>query len=190
MKKTVVVGICGGSASGKTTFCETLECLLTGFSVKAFHLDNYFRPKNERQKITGLTNGMEYIDDNHPSCLNFDAFHNDWDRALSEELDVVLVEGLFAFWDEKILPQMDLKVYVDCDPDERFMRRIRRNLSYGQELDEITERYVQAVQPRFRELVEPTKWKADVILNGFTSPAVGNELIASWVREQVRKNNE
>ena len=62
---------------------------------------------------------------------------------------------------------LDLKVFVDCDPDERFARRVLRNLSFGQHLGEITSRYVQAVQPRQKEYVEPTKWKADIILNGF-----------------------
>ena len=85
-------------------------------------------------------------------------------------------------------PVLDLKVFVDCDPDERLRRRVTRNLAFGQDLEEIMERYVQAVVPRQREYVEPSKWKADIIVNGFRTvddgPA-GVDIILSWIEKNA-----
>lgn len=75
---------------------------------------------------------------------------------------------------------------LNCDPDERFARRVSRNLSFGQNLEEITGRYVQAVQPQQRVYVEPAKWKADIILNGFMLASTRVEIVAEWVRGQRR----
>lgn len=80
-------------------------------------------------------------------------------QAMTEDWELILVEGVFALWDEQLTPFLDLKLYVYCDSDERLVRRIKRHLKIGQDLTEITERYVQAVQPRHMEYAEPTKWK-------------------------------
>lgn len=123
----------------------------------------------------------EYVDDNHPMALDLDRCYLDVQKAIKTR-DILIVEGLFAFWEERIFSLLDLKVYVDCDADERFARRVKRNLSFGQSLEEITGRYVQAVQPRQRAYVEPAKWKADILLNGFSQVAIGVEIVAEWVR--------
>lgn len=152
IEKTYVIGIAGASASGKSTVSERLKQLLA-----------------------------EYEDDNHPMALDLDRCYLDVQKVI-KTCDILIVEGLFAFWEKRIFSLLDLKVYVDCDADERFARRVKRNLSFGQSLEEITGRYVQAVQPRQRAYVEPAKWKADILLNGFSQVAIGVEIVAEWVR--------
>lgn len=181
MTKTYVIGIAGASASGKSTISEKLKDKLSASRVKLIHMDEYYKEEPLRPTIKGIVNGQEYRDDNHPTALDLDLCHRDIEKAVSEHYDVLVVEGIFALWDETIFAQLDLKIFVDCDSDEKLVRRIKRHLSFGQDFDEITERYVQAVKPRQMEFVESTKWKADIILNGFSDTSLGVALIAAWI---------
>lgn len=145
MNKAYIIGVAGESASGKSTISECLKEKLTDFKVKIIHTDDYYKEEFERLVIVGILDGKQYIDDNLPSALNLDIFYEDIDKARSEEWDIILLEGVFILWDEKILPLLDLKIFVDCDSDERFIRRIKRHISFGQDFEEITQRYIQAV---------------------------------------------
>lgn len=179
--KTFKIGIGGTSASGKSVFSERLrEKLGEFYKVKVIHMDAYYKPEAERPRIRGISDGREYVDDNHPLALEMDKIKKDFRDA--GEWDVVLLEGLFALWEEEIAAELDLKIYVDCDADERLVRRIGRHMSYGQSFEEITKRYVQAVQPRQRELVEPTKYQADIIINGIGNTDRSVEMILAWMR--------
>lgn len=181
MKKAYIVGISGESASGKSTITDCLKEKLTELKVKLIHMDDYYKEELQRPVILGLLDGKQYVDDNHPDCLNLDKFYSDLEKTISEDWDVILIEGIFTLWDKKILPLLDLRIFVDCDSDERLVRRIKRHNSIGQSFDEITQRYIQAVQPRQKEYVEPTKWKADIILNGFQMSSLGIEIILTWI---------
>lgn len=185
MKKTYVVGIAGASASGKSTVSEHLRSLLADYAVQVVHMDEYYREAACRPKIIGITDDVEYVDDNHPAALDIDRCYLDAQNAMGA-CEILIIEGIFAFWDERVFGMLDLKVFVDCDADERFARRVSRNLSFGQSIEEITNRYVQAVQPRQRAYVEPAKWKADIILNGFSQVSTGVEIVADWVKGRMR----
>lgn len=193
MKQAYVVGIGGESASGKSTLSNLLEEKLSDYRVKVFHMDKYFREPGERPQILGILDGKVYRDDNHPDTLDLERLHVDVAAAKNEDIDVVLIEGMFILWDEAMAPLLDLKVFVDCDPDERLIRRIARNLKFGYELDDIMSRYVQAVQPRQREYVVPSKWKADIIVNGFRTvdggPA-GVDILLSWIERNLAQRAE
>ncbi len=188
MKRAYVVGIGGDSASGKSTLTSRLEERLSDYKVKVFRMDKYFREASERPDVAGILNGKIYRDDNHPNTLDLERLHADVLAAREEDWDIILIEGMFILWDEAMAPVLDLKVFVDCDPDERLRRRVTRNLAFGQDLEEIMERYVQAVVPRQREYVEPSKWKADIIVNGFRTvddgPA-GVDIILSWIEKSA-----
>lgn len=185
MSKPYVVGFSGGSASGKSTIVDYFVRELKDYNVKAVHADEYYKEEAERPVMTGITDGMQYIDDNHPGALDLDKFYSDVDKAVAGGFDIVLLDGVFVLCDDKITPMLDLKIYVDCDSDERLVRRIKRHVGFGQDFDEITQRYVQAVKQRHMEYVEPSKWKADIILNGFLMPKLGNEIILSWINKAV-----
>ena len=189
MKQAYIVGIGGCSASGKSTLSDRLEERLDGYRVKVFHMDKYFREPSERPEIVGILDGRVYRDDNHPNTMDLDRLHADVAAVReAEDVDIVLIEGMFILWDQAMAPLLDLKVFVDCDPDERLRRRISRNLGFGYDLNDIMDRYVQAVQPRQREYVEPSKWNADIIVNGFRTvdggPA-GVDILLSWIRKNV-----
>ena len=102
----------------------------------------------------------------------------------------VIVEGLLALWDEEIYQRLDLKLYVDCPDEERLARRVKRHLSLGQDLEEITDRYLNAVRPRFAQFVEPCKWRADLILNGSFPSARALSMIAEQILSWAEKKGE
>lgn len=166
MKKPLFVGIAGGSASGKSTISNMIEQQLSQYHIKVFHMDDYFKPAEERPLSKAPVTGKMYRDDNHPETINFLQLYIDLNTALNSDYDMVLLEGLFVLWDEDIFSRLDLKLFVDCKTDERIVRRLRRNLSWGLSFDEISDVYLDLVRYHHDEYVEPTKWKADFILNG------------------------
>ena len=183
-RKAYVIGIAGGSASGKTTFSDKLTKELYGLRVKVFHMDSYFKSQDERPKSPSPISAKVYIDDNHPETMALDRFTDDLRAAAeSKEWQVIIAEGLLVLWDESILSQLDLKLFVDCRADERIVRRIRRNSKWGQTFDEITDVYLDLVRFRHDEYVEPTRWRADLILNG----SVPSDTALSMIAENVRR---
>ena len=169
MKRPFVVGISGGSASGKSTFCNVLEGALSTLRIKTFHMDDYFKPEEKRPYAEAPITGNMYVDDNHPETIDLLQMKADMDNGLKEDYDVVIVEGLLTLWDKEIYSRLDLKLFVDCRSDERIVRRLRRNMDWGLKFDEISNVYLDLVRYRHDEYVEPTKWKADIILNGSCS---------------------
>lgn len=182
IKKSFVIGVAGASGSGKSTFTDCLKNFLSDYRVEVIHMDDYYKPESELPVMRGISDGKEYTDYNCPEALLLDKIYNDLQNAIDNSCDVIIVEGLFALWDKKIYEQADLKIFIDCDSDEELIRRIKRNLSYGQRIEDITRRYVQVVQPRQRQYVQPTKWKADFIVNGLSPSSIVYEMIVNRIK--------
>jgi len=163
--KPYVVGIGGGTCSGKSTLANALEEHFADIPTVTIHMDAYYiRPF--QTTIAPIT-GKPYPEVNHPSALDLDRMLADFRAAVSDpENLLVMIEGLFALYLPEVLEQLDLKIFVDLKSDERLVRRIRRHLERGDTFDEITDRYIDTVRFRHDELVEPTRWRADLVLNG------------------------
>ena len=193
MKKTFVVGIAGGSASGKSTFSDTLEKSLDKLNVFVMHMDSYFKPVNARSLpyVEAPISGIMYADDNDPLNIDLPKFAVDLERiAASGEHDAIITEGLFTLWDKNIYSQLDLKLFIDCKPDERIVRRLRRNMAWGLSFDEISNVYLDMVRFRHEEYVEPSKWRADVILNGSHSSELALKMIAEHIINKCQSDRE
>jgi uridine kinase len=184
MDKTFFVGIAGGSASGKSTLCDTLEKEFHQFKIKVFHMDDYFKQEEDRPYSKAPITENMYVDDNHPETIDFSQLHTDLSIALNGDNELVILEGLLVLWDEEICSKLDLKLFVDCRPDERIVRRLRRNMTWGLTFDEISKVYLDLVRYRHDEYVEPTKWKADLIING-SNPSISAE---NAIIELIKKN--
>ena len=182
MSKIFVIGIAGGSASGKSTFSKNLRESLTDMKVVELHMDSYFKPKNERPVAIAPITGKEYTDDNHPLTVDLPKLKQDMEGIIQEGgYQVIIVEGLLTLWDNEIYEQMDLKLFVDCRPDERIVRRLKRNMKWGLSFDEIADVYLDVVRYRHDEYVEPTKWRADFIINGSRFSPKVLEMIKSYI---------
>lgn len=187
MNKPFFVGIAGGSASGKSTFCNILEKELSELKLKVFHMDDYFKPKNERPYSEAPIVGTMYIDDNHPETIDLLKLKLDLSNALNNNYDVVIIEGLLTLWDKELYSKLDLKLFIDCRPDERIVRRLKRNMEWGLTFDEISNVYLDMVRYRHDEYVEPTKWKADLIVNGSNISDMSIKAITQLIKDSCTK---
>ena len=184
MKKPIIVGIAGGSASGKTTFCNGLEASLSCLRVAVIHMDTYFKPEEERPYSQAPVTGNMYVDDNHPLTMDLPGLNKDLTGMMeSQQYDVILVEGLLTLWDQEIYNKLDLKLFVECRADERIVRRLKRNMQWGLSFDQIADVYLDLVRYRHDEYVEPSKWRADFILNGSNPSDKALLIVSEYIRQ-------
>lgn len=177
-----IIGIAGGTCSGKSTLAERLAERY-GDRCRVMHMDSYFR-KPSITTVAPIT-GKTYVEHNHPDALYLDRLYADFEEnAASEDFDILIIEGLFALYLEPIRNRLDLKLYVDLDSDERLVRRIRRFTSFGQTFDEVTDRYIDTVRFRHNELIEPTRWHADLVVNGNAGP-ISVDVLAAYIDQRI-----
>ena len=152
--------------------------------MRVLHMDGFFRPEAERPHVKSHTSDILYVDDNCPDTVDWQSFHQKFDETVSSpEYDVVIVEGLLVLWDDYIKSRLTLKVFVDCRPDERIVRRIKRNMAWGQSFDGITNVYLDMVRFRHDQYVEPTKWTAELIVNGSADTSAVQDMICKYISE-------
>ncbi len=188
MNKAFTIGIAGGSASGKSTFTGILENELAEYNVFTIHMDSYFKPKNERPYSEAPITKFMYTDDNHPLTVDLPKLADDFTKAIdSNSHDIIIVEGLLTLWDRNIYSKLDLKLFIDCKPDERIVRRLRRNMQKGLSFDEISSVYLDLVRYRHDEYVEPSKWRADLVLNGSSMSTQATDVIVSFIKGKITK---
>ncbi|MHB0856437.1 MAG: uridine kinase family protein [Anaerolineae bacterium] len=181
-KRPLVVGIAGGTASGKSTLATRLEQSLAGLRVHTMHMDRYFLPVKPHM-VAPITR-LDYEDHNHPTSFDLSAMRRDLDSLIegADAPQVLLVEGLLTLHDDVIRERLDLRVFLDLQPDERIVRRLRRNMARGLGFDEIACFYLDTVRYRHQEYVEPSRWHADIVLNGNCSSDTGVDMLAEWIR--------
>lgn len=187
---TVIIGIAGGTGSGKSTFTNRLKAFF-GDQITVIYHDNYYRrhddiPFEERKLINY----------DHPSALETDllvqhleelkagrsiecpvydfAKHNrSNDVVVINPSRVIIVEGILILQDARLRDIFDMKIYVDADADERILRRAMRDMKErGRDLDNIIEQYLTTVKPMHYMYVAPTRYLADIVINsGFNDVA-------------------
>lgn len=167
MSKPYVVAVAGGTCSGKSTLTDRLEAIFApNYKTVAIHMDAYFK-KEPPTTIAPITR-KEYVEHNSPDTLELDRLYEDFQHLTAEGSDIqlVIIEGLFALYLDSIRERADLKIFVDLPSDERLVRRIVKHMGWGQTYEQVTERYLDTVRFRHNELIEPTRWHADLVLNG------------------------
>ena len=185
--KTMTIGIAGGSASGKTTLCNRLAEKLKNEEPKIFHMDEYFKPEKLRPRARALTGNREYVDDNHPDTMYLRKLYEDIVKERERgNSRIILVEGLLTLYDYDICSLLDLKLFIDCRVDERILRRLERNMQKGLSREEITDVYLDVVRYRHDQYVEPSKWRADLILNGANPSQTAENMIIDYIKKYIR----
>lgn len=181
-RKPFVVGIAGGSASGKTTLSNRLAETLADLQVRVFHMDQYFL-KIKPRMMAPITR-LDYEDHNHPNSFDLADLILDLDAALasSDGLQVIIIEGLLTLQHDSLRERLDLKLFVDAQADERIVRRLKRNLARGMNYDDIANFYLDTVRYRHQEFVESSRWHADLIMNGSNFSDQGLQLVSEWIR--------
>ncbi len=187
-RKPIIIGIAGGSASGKHRITEALSKTLSESmsKVKIVCMDTYF--KKPLPKCTAPFSRRKYDDYNHPQSVNMKKLLTDIKHFLqTKEFDVIIIEGLLVLQDNDLRKLLDLKVFVDADADERIVRRLRRNMrKRGLSFDEIADYYLDSVRFRHQEFVQLSKWYADIIMNGSQWSNTAIELLANWIKFRLK----
>ena len=191
--KSIIIGIAGGTGSGKTTLTERLRDHFGADEVSVLNHDSYYKrhddlPFEERCKLNydhpdAFDNALliyhlqELKAGRAIDCPVYDySNHNRSDKVQHiEPAPVLIVEGILPFVEPELCALFDYKIFVDTDADERILRRLVRDVKErGRSLDSVIEQYLTTVKPMHEEFVEPSKKYADVIIpeGGFNSVAV------------------
>ena len=181
-----VVAIAGGTCSGKSTLCDRLENSFAPLCpTLALHMDAYY--KKETPTTVAPITRKTYVEQNHPDSFELDRFYADFDAAIAPDSgnELVVVEGLLILYLDHIRDALDFKVFVDLKSDERIVRRIVKFMARGQSFEEVTERYLDTVRFRHDELIEPTRWHADLVLNGNLERHQGVEALLCYLRAHL-----
>ncbi|MBP0725979.1 AAA family ATPase [Bacillus sp. RG28] len=178
-ERCILIGISGGSGSGKTTFCTNLEKNLDILKVKTISTDDYF--KEVKPIVNAPYNGRKYEDYDHPNSVDINKLKSDINKFIESKIfDVVIVEGLMVLYFEEIREKLDLKIFIDCPSDERLVRRLKRDRN-EETFEEISSEFLDLVRHRHNEFVEPTKWYADLIINGSNPSQNSIDVVRKWI---------
>ena len=202
--KPLIIGIAGGTGSGKSTVARNVAQALSAQSVAFIDMDGYYRnyahlPMEERRRINW----------DHPDAFDWELLLAQLDQLLKgeaiekpiydfvshtrsertqrvEAVDVVVIDGILLFVDERVRDRCDVKVFVDADSDIRLIRRIRRDIAKrGRPLEEVLEQYLTTVQPMHLQFVEPSKRYADVIVPRGGHNRIAIEMIVAKIERRL-----
>lgn len=201
---TMIIGICGGTGSGKTTIARAIVDSVGAQNVILIEQDSYYRnladmPLDERHQANF----------DHPDAIDSDMLVNHIERLKQGEpiempvydmvthtrhdhtetlmpKPVVIVEGILIFAEPRILALLDMRVFVDTPDDVRLMRRLRRDITErGRTIERTLEQYERTIRPMHFEFVEPSKRNADIIVPEGAQTGVTVEFLCSMVREKL-----
>lgn len=200
----VIIGIAGGTGSGKSTFTNRIKAMF-GDEVTVIYHDNYYRehddiPFEERKKInydhpdsleTELL--LEHLKSlkagESVQCPVYDFSQHNRSKEFVEikPSSIILLEGILILADERLRELMDIKVFVDADADERILRRVRRDMvERGRDIDNIMEQYLTTVKPMHYMYIEPTRHHADIVINSGMNE-VAFDIMASKIADLLKK---
>ena len=202
----LIIGIAGGTGSGKTTVVKKIIESLPQGEVVLLPLDSYYKdssnvPADRRQLINF----------DHPNAFDWDLLHEHvkalregkdieeptYDYITSSRLpetlhieprEVIIVEGILALYDQKLRDMMDLKIFVDADPDERLIRVIKRDMkSRGRTAEMVMERYMRVLKPMHEQFIDPCKSFADLIVPQGGSNLVAIDILAMFIHRHIQQ---
>lgn len=205
-QRTLVVGIAGGTGSGKTTLAEAIVSKLGAEEVLHLSHDSYYKDLSnlsieERDKqnfdhpdaldtallvkqLKQLRNGQTVI---VPS-YNFSSHSRNRQGIETRHAPVIIVEGILLFHEPELRKLLDLKIFVDTESDTRFIRRLKRDVAErGRDMESVLRQYESTVRPMHKQFVEPCKQYADlVLLEGVNAAAL--ETVVSRLRSQIAES--
>lgn len=202
---SVIIGIAGGTGSGKTTLTRQLKKQFSEKVSIVYH-DNYYKRNDsltleERKKINYdspdafdtdvMVEDLKTLKSGKAvRCPVYDyAIHNRTDKTVNvEPADVIIVEGILVFQNKMLRDLMDIKIFVDTDADERLIRRILRDCGERKRnVESVCAQYRATVKPMHEKYVEPSKKFADIIVVGGGNNLVALDMISTKVEKLLNK---
>ncbi len=207
MPRPVVIGIAGGSGSGKTTVLRRIVEAFGPESIAVLDHDAYYRALNHLPFEERVAFNFD-----HPDALETDLMRRHLDRLLAGEAvekplynftthtrethtvrveprPVIIIEGILVLAEPALVERMDIKLFVDAAPDVRLMRRIRRDIEErGRAVEAVLEQYERTVRPMHLEFVEPSKRRADVIIPRGGHNRVAIEMVLARIEALLNRH--
>ncbi|APG66364.1 uridine kinase [Tenacibaculum todarodis] len=200
----LIIGIAGGTGSGKTTVVNQIINQLPSDEVCVISQDSYYK----------ATDNLSYdertkINFDHPRAIDFELLVQHLSALKREEIieqpvysfvthnrtkdtikthprKVIIVEGILIFNSEELRKLCDIKIYVHADADERLIRRIRRDINErGRDIDEVLSRYQDTLKPMHQQFIEPTKNYADIIIPNDRYNTVAIDIVRTVISERL-----
>jgi uridine kinase len=205
--KSYIVGIAGGTGSGKTTVTDNIVAGIGHDHVVIIDHDSYYR---DISTFNGLT--PDQVNYDHPSSLetemliehinmlrrnepinkplyDFTTHKRKKETLFIEPRTIIIVDGILIYTEEKLRELFDLKIFVDTDADERIIRRIKRDLlERGRSLESIIDQYLSTVKPMHLQFVEPSKRWADIIIPQGGNNKIAVDTMTSKIKTMINKN--
>ncbi|EME3527655.1 uridine kinase [Enterococcus faecium] len=198
--KPIIIGVTGGSGSGKTSVSRAIFNNFSDHSIMMLEQDSYYKDQShlsfEERLNTNYDHPFAFDNDlliqHVGDLLNYKAIEKPvYDYVahtrsqatiIQEPKEVIILEGILILEDERLRDLMDIKVYVDTDDDIRIIRRIKRDMEErGRTLDSVIEQYLTVVKPMYHQFIEPTKRYADIIVPEGGENHVAIDLITTKV---------
>jgi uridine kinase len=183
MRKPVVIGVTGGSGSGKTSVTKAIYESLKDHSILVLEQDYYYKDQSdlafEARLKTNYDHPLAFDNDllieHIEKLLRYEtiqkpvydySIHTRSDKVIPvQPQDVIILEGILVLEDERLRNLMDIKLYVDTDADLRIIRRLTRDIrDRGRTFDSVIDQYLNVVRPMHNQFIEPTKRYADIII--------------------------
>lgn len=207
--KPVVIGITGGSGSGKTSVTKKIHEVFQGHSVVVIEQDDYYKDQSEQSFEERLQTNYD-----HPLAFDTDLLIEHVEQLLNrqsiekptydytlhtraaatekiESQDVIILEGILVLEDERLRRLMDIKIFVDTDSDIRVIRRILRDIrDRGRTIESVVEQYVTVVRPMHNQFIEPTKKYANIIIPEGGENAVAIDLMVTKIKTILASTEE
>lgn len=201
MSNHLVVGIAGGTSSGKTSVTRAIASALGETNIALLMHDSYYKDLSQfngkqpneinydhpdAYDTELLIRHIEQLKEGKPirqPVYNYTTYRRTSEERIVEPQCVIIVEGILIFFEPELREIIDVKVFVDTDDDERVLRRIRRDvLERGRTIESVMQQYIGTVKPMHLEFVEPTKRWADVIIPRGGENRVAIDLVVRMLR--------
>ena len=203
----LIIGIAGGTGSGKTTVVNQILNEITPDEVCVISQDSYYNSTDELSYEQRTK-----INFDHPASIDFDLLvkhlkelkkgkfieqpiysfvsHNRIkDTLKTHPRKVVIVEGILIFNNRELRNMFDIKIYVHADADERLIRRMRRDIKErGRDMEEVLDRYQNTLKPMHQQFIEPTKNYADIIIPNDKYNTVAVDIVRTVINEKLLKD--
>lgn len=205
-KKPIIIGVSGGSGSGKTSISRAIFNNFPNHSIMMLEHDSYYKDQShlsfEERLKTNYDHPFAFDTDllieHLEKLLNYEtiekpvydyvAHTRSTETVIQEPKEVIILEGILILEDKRLRDLMDIKIYVDTDDDIRIIRRIKRDMvERGRTLDSIIDQYLSVVKPMYHQFIEPTKRYADVIVPEGGENHVAIDLINTKVATYFQK---
>jgi len=201
MKRPVIIGVAGGSASGKTSVAKLLaNAFAEGKTVTIIRMDDYYKDQSHLIFADRLKTNYD-----HPNAFDTDLLVQHIDALVAgkaiekptydfvnhtrsqiteivEPSDVLVLEGLFVLEEPEIYKRLDMRLFIDTDADIRFIRRLKRDVrDRGRTIESVCDQYMQTVRVMHEAFVEPSKRKADIIIPEGSHNSVAMDLLITKI---------